>query len=857
MENIGRFQLLRMLGAGGLSVVYEARDSRFGGRVALKVLRPADLTPMEIARFSREYEVLAKLSHRNLVQVYEYGLDGRRPYFTMELLEGTTLASLTCAEDLPAENLWGERNSFIFGILFSLLDAMEHLHRRGILHRDIKPGNIMLSPAGVKLMDFGLARDASAEAMLTAPGMIMGTLRYCSPEQCTSNAPIDPRADLYAFGVVLYELMVGRPPFSGDGWPVIQQILSDPVPPPSEFNPRLPEAYGALIMRLLEKKPDDRPQTVAEVRIWLSHLARSSGVDPPPREVARYIAPAGMQATCERFLSSVGAGHNGFLLVSGEEGMGKTRLADELETLALARRIKVVRTAGQGGGGSFHAVEPIVRAICGGMSTEELIGRFGDGADGLVNLPQAGHPIFPVVSKVVRYAAHTQPLVLIVDDMHWADYDSFELLSYIVRDQAYRPALGGHGVGVAWTCVAEAEPGLRERMSRLTSGHVHAAFVLPPLLPPDVVDLLVSKLGDEAAATDLAPLLHRATRGNPSFILECLQRLIETAVLVERGGRWFPHPNWDAVGELVESSLSEAFGRQLHGLSEAGIDILSLASLVGTSFSIHVLVACVGSTEVQTAVDELVATGVVRVVPGRRRGQYAFSSARLRRYVVTTMSYAQREALERQILLGLEEAWQAGDRRVLHPLALHSKDLGDLERALHYGLLAAESAASAGANQRAADLYEAAMKMPGFEARLTAGLRDALFDVMMAAGRYGTAEQLALESAQAETERSRQAHWRHRVGRAMMGLGKTEEALPHFSASLEGLGAKAPTWGTKLKGIFDLPSRVRLPQRDQDMVRAINSARQVSDADTRALLQASYALLLVMTSKPPVALIRN
>ncbi|HEY4002869.1 MAG TPA: protein kinase [Candidatus Xenobia bacterium] len=907
MDTVGRFQLVRKLGQGGTGVVWEARDTRSGARVALKILRHGDLTPLEVARFNREYSVLSRLSHANLVQVYEYGMDGGRPFYTMELLEGTTLAALTAAEDLPREDLWGARNPVIFRILFALLDAMEHLHRRGIVHRDVKPGNIMLTPGGgIKLMDFGLARDASVDAVLTEPGTIVGTLRYCSPEQVASK-PVDARSDIYAFGVILYELATGRPPFSGDGWPVVSQILKEPVPPPVQFNPRLPGQFAGLMLRCLEKKATNRPQSVGKVRQQLGALADALGVDVPQTETdrrirlevageqilfaPRYIAPAGMRATCEKFLSFIEGGHNGFMLVYGDEGMGKSRFAEEFEGIAQERKVRVVRSTCEGSGAvPYHAVAPLIQSICHGMSTDELGARFGDA--GLARFLEAGEApdgdphaeklkLFAAVSRVVRYAAREEGLLFVVDDIQWADIDNFELLSYLVRDQAYRPAVGDHGVGVAWTCVSEAEPSLRERISRLTSGHVHTEFTLPALVPPDVVDMVGSVLGDDDAAEKLGTVLYRETHGNPAFVVECLKRLVEAGVLAEQDGAWMAVPSWQAVAKAVPRSLADAFGQRLQGLSDSALEVLRIAAILGAGFSMQVLRACGGQAE---AVDELLARYVLMAVPGRRQGQLAFVSPRLRRYVVDGLSFEQREPLERQILLGLEKQYQEGDRRVLHALAAHAVQVGDEDRALQYVLLAAYAASSVRSNQRAADLYEVARTMPGFEGRLTAPLRDGIFDVMMSAGRYTAAAKLAEESSGVEADRTRQAHWQHRLGRAMMGLGKSDEALKHFTASLEALGFKTPsqgpallgslTWeylrkgaegssevGEALKVALDVPGLMRMPQRDQyffnNILRAFHAVREVGDVDMQALVYASYAFMLVMTARPPVGLIRR
>lgn len=265
-----RYELGDALGRGGMAEVLEGRDLRLGRRVAVKILRP-DLAkdPAFQSRFRREAQSAASLNHPNIVAVYDTGEDvlGDEsasvvvPYIVMEYVDGQTLRQLLAS----GRRLLPER---ALEITAGVLAALDYSHRHGIVHRDIKPANVMLTRTGdVKVMDFGIARAlADASATMTAASAVMGTAQYLSPEQARGEV-VDARSDLYSTGCLLYELLTGRPPFTGDS-PVsvaYQHVSENPLPP-SQVDPAVPPALDALVLKSLAKSPDDRYQTAADFR---------------------------------------------------------------------------------------------------------------------------------------------------------------------------------------------------------------------------------------------------------------------------------------------------------------------------------------------------------------------------------------------------------------------------------------------------------------------------------------------------------------------------------------------------------------------------------------------------------------
>ncbi|MGH3095678.1 MAG: Stk1 family PASTA domain-containing Ser/Thr kinase [Streptosporangiales bacterium] len=262
----GRYELGMVIGRGGMAEVHRGRDIRLEREVAVKTLR-ADLArdPTFQARFRREAQSAAQLNHPSVVAVYDTGEESYNgtalPYIVMEYVEGQTLRDVL----RDTHQLMPQR---ALEMLAGVLKALAYSHRMGIVHRDIKPANVMLNRNNeIKVMDFGIARSVSdSQATMTQTAQVIGTAQYLSPEQARGDK-VDARSDLYATGCVLYELLTGRPPFSGDS-PVsvaYQHVREDPVPP-SRVNPDVPPAIDAIVLKAMAKNPENRYQSADEMR---------------------------------------------------------------------------------------------------------------------------------------------------------------------------------------------------------------------------------------------------------------------------------------------------------------------------------------------------------------------------------------------------------------------------------------------------------------------------------------------------------------------------------------------------------------------------------------------------------------
>jgi eukaryotic-like serine/threonine-protein kinase len=280
----GRYRLDEVIGRGGMSTVYRGTDLALERPVAVKVaLDPlAEENPTYVARFKREARAAAAINDAGVVTVYDAGADGPTRYIVMEFVAGKSLSDLL-REHRPLEP---RRAAYIADQVATTLAAA---HAVGIVHRDIKPGNIMVEANDrVKVLDFGIARTADA-VTLTKTASVLGTAPYMAPEQAMGN-PADARSDIYSLGCVLYEMLTGQPPFMADlPAAVMHQHVRTPPKPPRERNPDVPPALDALVLQMLAKNPDDRPQTAGEVRDRLAAYLR--GVEEPPTAPTERIAP--------------------------------------------------------------------------------------------------------------------------------------------------------------------------------------------------------------------------------------------------------------------------------------------------------------------------------------------------------------------------------------------------------------------------------------------------------------------------------------------------------------------------------------------------------------------------------------
>jgi len=445
----GRYRVCGILGSGGMAVVYEAEDAILGRRVALKTLHDRFANePSFRARFKQEARAMASLDHGNIVKVYDISQNGEAPFIVAELVEGQDVGKLL--KGAPGGRLGEE---FVREVVRQLLRALAYAHRRGIIHRDVKPSNILVTPSGVvKVADFGIARiveddDREREA---EPGQIVGSARYMSPEQLRGEETT-PRSDVYSVGVLLYHCLTGRPPFSGDAKSVARQQLSKVPPPPRKLRREISRGMEAVILTALQKDPKDRyPSALAmlddlqargETRVFTGASAsRRAPRQVPRRKAGRLLGGAAV-----------------LVLLLGGGGVAATALGvPDLGGLPLLARSEGATDAAEPREAEGSAARETERSSSGQASEDQSreVSRESAGADE----EDAGQETASVAAsasapdEASASAGDEENVVPVPDVVTYFDYSAIEILENrgFQAEVVYEYREGYADRGVAW-----------------------------------------------------------------------------------------------------------------------------------------------------------------------------------------------------------------------------------------------------------------------------------------------------------------------------------------------------------------------------------------------------------------------
>jgi signal transduction histidine kinase len=630
-----RYKLLERLGAGGIGVVHRALDRATHNEVAMKIMpRPRGGTNLR-----DEFVALARLRHPNVVSVLDYGLtDAGQEYFTMELVVGPPLAEATNIDGPVAPAPSDARGwPTFFALMDGVLDALAFVHARGMVHADIKPTNILIDgvaldrdpAAAARLADFGLAAAIDDPAGRAA----RGTIAYAAPEAWAGHA--DTRSDLYSLGVVMYEIVAGERPFAGTTAREILTAQQRGAPrDPRRERPELPAALAELIVALCDPAPGARPQSADEVRTRLGDVARGAGVATSAPVAAAAAAPAVFGGPLvgrdrelgdlERAWRDARSGRGSAVLVSGEEGMGTSRLVAELALRVQLDGGTVHRATMGTAGGPWSGLDTLARGMVATAGERWLSddsaraaalrralaplvsGRADADAEGSLTRWAAAEAL----SDLALAAADERPLVLIADDVHAASLAATDVLAYLARaapEASLLLVLAGQR--------GEAREG--DIVDRLAGAVRSAARGLridvPPLDRAGIAQLATTAVGRELAVR-LADDLHRASGGNPGHALRALEAMVADDQIQRARGAWVAER--DLTVPMPPSALDAARAR-VSQLAPTTRSVLRAAALLGDPVDRDLLRAALGVEEpsdgtAEPLVDQ-VSAGVVAV----------------------------------------------------------------------------------------------------------------------------------------------------------------------------------------------------------------------------------------------------
>jgi class 3 adenylate cyclase/tetratricopeptide (TPR) repeat protein len=810
----GRYVISDFLGEGGRKRVYLAHDTSLDRDVAIALVKTEGLDDAARARVRAEARAMARLGdHPSIVTVHDIGDEAGEPYIVSQYMAGGALERLL--DQAPERRLDPDEAIRIADCVAS---ALEHAHAKGVVHRDLKPANVWLAEDGTaKLGDFGLAFSFQ-HSRLTQSGTIVGTVAYMAPEQALGRKP-DASSDLYSLGAMLYEMLTGRPPFAGDSAvSVISQHTSvDPVAP-SWHNPGVPGALEEVVLRLLRKEPEDRYPSAAELREALRH-ARGVTESDRRREIVEDSNPmeglaggvfVGREREMERLLAGLEdslAGRGRLLMLVGEPGIGKTRTAQELVTYARLRgaRVLIGRSFEGEGAPAYWPWAQMARAYIEERGAEDAAAEMGAGAADIAQvLPElrelipgldtspSGDPeearfrYFDSTATFLKNASRTEPLVLFLDDLHWADKPSLLFLQFLARElQGSRILVIGTYRDVA---LSRRHP-LSEALAELARESLMERILLRGLTETDVARFIEMTASVEAPPR-LVEAVYEQTEGNPFFVSEVVNLLASEGRL-EGGG------DLREVVVTIPQGVREVVGRRLDQLSKECNFTLSAASVIGREFGLDVLdrVVCdevlaqmpehadqLTKERLLEVIEEAVRARVIAPSPNAV-GRYHFAHALMREALYEELGVTRRVRLHRRIGEVIEQLFEARRDDHLDELAHHFLQAQELDKAVDYSIHAAGRAMTLLAYEEGAKLYEQALQAMemrgGVGGREQAELLLALGDAQGRAGEPLAAKDSFYRAAEA----ARAARADEQLARAALGLadrftvGLVEEPL--------------------------------------------------------------------------------
>jgi tetratricopeptide (TPR) repeat protein len=710
--------------------VYLAHDTMLDREVAFALIGTTALDEGRADRVHREAQAMGRLAgHPNVVTVYDTGEEMGAPYIVEEYLGGGTVADLLAQS--PGQPLPVARAVRV-GV--NLCSALEHAHRHGVVHRDVKPSNIWLSADGTaKLGDFGLVaalRESASATLtkLTGEGMMVGTIAYLAPEQALGRPP-DPRADLYSLGAVLYELVTGAPPFAGDDMvAIISQHLRTPAVAPAWRNPAIGSQLDALILRLLAKDPGARPQSAAEVEAGLVAVTapsrrRPSTVEAAANPLDRLAAGVhvGRETEIDELCGAADTamvGKGQLVLISGEPGIGKTRLVEELTTYAHLRDALVLWGRCYGGAGAppYWPWMQIIRAYSVDHDPRALAETMGEGAADIAQIvtevrrrlrglepppqsvgeEQARFRLFDSITTFLLNASNREPLVVVLDDLHCADRPSLMLLEFLAQQLGDARLLV---VGTYRDTELHDQKPLVHTLGELARVRPPRRVALRGLTRPQVARYIAMTAGVEPDDT-LVQVVHDKSEGNPFFVAEIVRLLSAEGRLEDRGGEI-----------AIPQEVRELIARRLAPLGDDCRDALATAAVIGRDFDLPLLQEVTG-TEPERLLEVLEQALAARVLVAPAPGHYRFGHVLISDTLVDGLSASRRVKLHLRVGEALERAVAGQHDTRLTELAHHfleAAPVGDVERGLDYATAAAEHASTRLAYEEAARLYERAL----------------------------------------------------------------------------------------------------------------------------------------------------
>lgn len=678
---IDRFQIVDVLGRGAQGTVFLARDPSSDSHVALKLLSPMNSSGIARSRFLREFAAISRLSHPSIVAVYEQGSWDALPYFTMEYVAGTNVARY--AEMLKRDV------SAICRVMASVADALAYTHLKGVIHRDLKPANILIDRSGTpKLSDFGMAKPLHSSVDLTQTTSIVGTMNYISPE-ILRNDQIDPRSDLYSFGIILYELLTGTVPFQSDSMIHIVMLHLSATPP--FLSSRIvdcPPELDTLVSALLSKDPWNRPATAELVAESLNRIAddleRSTSPDPTPALVqgpplvARFI---GRESAVTALLSSIpddGVLPFSIRLVRSNSGLGKTRLIQEALMRIPRRDVRIIRLPSVPIGAlPFEAIEDLFAVMVDAIkksselheslqdllpdlslisphfariSPESCIAIDPSDTQTRINLDQK----YRRLARIFSILTQKTLWVIVIEDIQNSDAASLNLIDAIlIRSEIENVQ------AVVWGSVREEDVINSSAFSEISAKWVSRKHVetieLFPMNYHESCKLVASMIHQSAQSPDTARIVS-CGHGCPMILVETVRSHAIRGQLVPLGDHWELTDSSSSFETLIPASIRDILRNRIDNLLPETLDTLSWAAVLDPDIDFEILKFTdqVSEESILNRLNRLISHRFLEVFQNDGKERYRFCHVQLRNLLLEMIGDREVQNRHREIAMILQ-----------------------------------------------------------------------------------------------------------------------------------------------------------------------------------------------------------
>lgn len=715
-----RYRIESQIARGAAGTVLKAVDTRLNRPAVIKVFSPV-FGPEALEQFRIKAQQMAQLNAPNVAAVYDYNEENGLAYLVSEFVSDKTL------RDLMDQNV----RIPALTIALDILRALEYPHSRGVIHGNLKPENILFSET-VKLTDFGL-RYFKPGQRLTDASLLIGGADYLAPEQILGQQE-EIRTDLYAFGIILYELLTGRHPFrQDDSADLLEQHLTHEPILPRRLNPSISRSQEHLILKLLAKEPGKRYGTATQVIRILESTQQAANLsaefDEHEGDISRSRTKAriiGRETQVNRLLKlweMARKGQGQVLLIAGEAGIGKTRLAQEVAARVHDAVVLTGHCIETEERSPYHPFIEAGRDYMARTPTSKLRLQLADSAavlatllpelyDLIPNLP----PLAPLnsdherlrlmhnLAQFVYRATADRPWFLLLDDLHWADPASLQVLHYLVRNIDTAPLLV---VGTYRDIELSPEHPLNEMrhsLSRYTSYH-HMQL---NRLDKTGVGQLLSEFWGQEIPQDWLETIYQRTGGNPFYAEEAAKDLVDQGTAELRDGAWHFAP----IGNVeLPRRAHDLILRRVSRLPSGSQDLLRLAAVLGQQFTFDNLLAVAGQSEEQLLENLDVLLEREFIHEGESGTMLAFNHGEIQEVVYDDLNPLRRRVLHRRVANALEESCADSLEAISKDLAHHFSIAGDEKKGFEYSLVAARQARALHAYQIALSWYERALSM--------------------------------------------------------------------------------------------------------------------------------------------------